>query len=449
MDLAISAPGPSTPIPTPTPPTVPLAPSITATPGSGSVEVEITYNADNGGSPYTNTGQLWRALVTDGEVGVYTEIVTGVPADTTSIPDDTVTDGDTNRIFLHFRQRRRPVGRLDRRAGHAHVARWWFPDAPDLCEPRRHHRAPDPRRALRHHRLDEVVSDDVVRQRGRRQRRRLLRRRVAGALQRRESQRSRRPERRPPVGFNPSQLAAGDDGLTISLEPNPLWDNGYVWGGYQYLSGHLQSWAAPGTPSDVSTADFTLPEAGWIVVMRAKLSCSQYNGLAPGLWFFPTAGAGVYEFDAVQGAMGKQVGATEETANFFPLGIGYNASSGWTPTENPNVGFDASLEYHDYTIQFIPGVSWTVWVDGASNPEPVYQLLDEDVEGGITGGLAYFILLDLLCWDTYGDTDSFAFTSCLSGSEAGVGTNPVTEAPYEPYTGTMQVAELQAYSLPS
>jgi hypothetical protein len=205
--------------------------------------------------------------------------------------------------------------------------------------------------------------------------------------------------------FAASQVKV-NNGLTITLIPNtaPLNPGGVH---YQCISGCINSVAKPGHGPGES-ANFVLPTTGkWLVQIRAKVS-DMSHGISPMLWFLPGYTSGGNELDSLQG------GLNPSNPNFCPFGCQYFGPTN-SGNQTPNVGVDSTLAFHTYGCE----VNWSTntcraFFDGKQVWTHTETLAKQ----------AYAIQINLAAW--------------LPGLGWATG--------YNGGTGTLQVAEVQAYS---
>jgi len=199
--------------------------------------------------------------------------------------------------------------------------------------------------------------------------------------------------------YGPAQVAV-DNGLTLTAQRNTnQWASIYPW-----ISGVV-----------TTEGKFTLPTSGWYVQVKAKMP-NMTGGMWPSIWFMPAvAGTSVNELDGYEGGFiwyGPPNQAVHST--YFPT-----SSEGLGNTVKVSAGLAAG--FHVYGIQWEPGVSITIYLDGTQ----VWQLTE--AEAGSIPAEPYEIILQLetasaktLYWHTV--------------------TNSNTP------TSSMHVAEVQAYS---
>ena len=205
--------------------------------------------------------------------------------------------------------------------------------------------------------------------------------------------------------YAPSQVSV-DNGLTLTAQRNT---NQYS-GTYPWLSGVV-----------TTEGKFSLPSTGWYVQARIKVP-DMTQGLWPCMWFLPAGSGPFNEIDFVQGGFYGGPANVDDA----PVGAGYFDTAGNLVDEAvPDVGFDASAGYHTYGIEWTPGVGIDEYVDG----NLVWTISQSQVPGGIVAQ-AYEIILDL---------------QVAANADAGWRTVTTATSP----GGSMDVAEVQAYSLPA
>ena len=204
--------------------------------------------------------------------------------------------------------------------------------------------------------------------------------------------------------YAPSQVSV-DDRLTLTAQRNT---NRYA-GTYPWISGAV-----------TTEGKFSLPTTGWYVQARIKLP-DMTQGMWPGLWFLPSqSGTPFNEIDFVQGGFTEGGGPVNQS----PLGTGYFPTGQPSPVGEtvPDLGFDATAGYHTYGVEWTPGVGIKGFVDGT----PVWTLTQAQVPGGIVAQ-PYEMILDL---------------QVATVADSAWHTVPTATSP----GGTMEVAEIQAYS---
>ena len=205
--------------------------------------------------------------------------------------------------------------------------------------------------------------------------------------------------------YGPSEVSVGN-GLTLSAQRNT---NEYS-GTYPWISGVV-----------TTEGKFTLPTTGWYVQAKIKMP-DMTQGLWPNMWFLPAAPGPFNELDFVQG--GFYGGPSD--VNEAPIAAGYFDTAGTLINEGvPNVGFDASAGYHTYGIEWRPGIGINEYVDG----NLVWSITQSQVPGGIVAE-GYELILNM---------------QVAASADSGWRTVPASTSP----GGSMEVAEVQAYSLSS
>ena len=199
--------------------------------------------------------------------------------------------------------------------------------------------------------------------------------------------------------YGPAHVSV-DNGLRLTAQQNTnQWASTYPW-----ISGVV-----------TTEGKFTLPTTGWYVQVKAKMP-DMTDGMWPSIWFMPAvAGTSVNELDGYEGGFTFH-GLPNQVVHstYFPTG-----SAGLGNSVGVSAGLAAG--FHVYGIQWIPGVSITIYLDGTQ----VRQLTE--AEAGSIPAEPYEIILDL--------TVASAKTSSW---------HTVTNATTP--TSSVQVAEVQAYS---
>ena len=198
--------------------------------------------------------------------------------------------------------------------------------------------------------------------------------------------------------YGPAQVSV-DNGLTLTAQPNTnQWASGYPW-----ISGVV-----------TTMGKFTLPTTGWYVQVKAKMP-NMSDGMWPAIWFMPAvAGTSVNELDGYEGGF-VFYGPPNQVVHST-----YFASPSLTLGNNVKVSAGLAAGFHVYGVQWIPGVSITIYLDGT----PVSQVTE--AEAGSIPAEPYEIILQLLV--------------ASANSRWHTVTNSSTP------TSSMQVDEVQAYS---
>ena len=212
--------------------------------------------------------------------------------------------------------------------------------------------------------------------------------------------------------YAPSQVSV-DNGVTLTAQrntsgPTAQYANPSEGGFATWLSGVL-----------TTEGKFDLPATGWYVQAKIKMP-DMTQGMWPGLWFLPSQSRTPFnEIDLVQGGFTGEVPVNEA-----PLGAAYFPTGKSKPVGQtiPNVGFDATADYHTYGIKWSPGDSIKGFVDGRL----VWTLTQAQVPGGIVAQ-PYEIILNL---------------AVATASDSSFRTVPTATSP----GGSMKIAEVQAYS---
>jgi hypothetical protein len=199
--------------------------------------------------------------------------------------------------------------------------------------------------------------------------------------------------------FGPSQVSV-DNGLTLTAQGNTnQWASTFPW-----ISGVV-----------TTEGKFTLPTTGWYVQVKAKMP-NMSDGMWPSIWFLPAvAGTSVNELDGYEGGF-TWFGPVNQVVHST-----YFQNSGSGLGNDVKVSAGLAAGFHVYGIQWEPGVSITIYLDGAQ----VWQLTE--AEAGSIPAEPYQIMLQL------------AVASAKTSSWHTV-TNANTP------TSSMHVAEVQAYS---
>lgn len=196
----------------------------------------------------------------------------------------------------------------------------------------------------------------------------------------------------------PTQVSV-DNGLTLTAQPNTnQWASDYPW-----ISGVV-----------TTMGKFTLPTTGWYVQVKAKMP-NMSNGMWPAIWFMPAvAGTSVNELDGYEGGF-VFYGPPNQVVHST-----YFVSPSTAVANNVKVSAGLAAGFHVYGVQWIPGVSITVYLDGTQ----VSQVTE--AEAGSIPAEPYEIILQLLV----ASADSSWHTVTNSSTP----------------TSSMQVDEVQAYS---
>jgi hypothetical protein len=199
--------------------------------------------------------------------------------------------------------------------------------------------------------------------------------------------------------YGPSQVTV-DNGLTLTAQPNTnQWASTYPW-----ISGVV-----------TTEGKFTLPTTGWYVQVKAKMP-NMTNGMWPSIWFMPSvSGTSENELDGYEGGFsfyGPPNQALHST---------YFLNSGTSLANTVKVSAGLAAGFNIYGIQWIPGVSVTVYLNGTQ----IWQVTE--AQAGTIPAEPYEILLDLAVAST---TTRYWHTYTTSSTP----------------TSSMQVAEVQAYS---
>lgn len=199
--------------------------------------------------------------------------------------------------------------------------------------------------------------------------------------------------------FGPSQVSV-DNGLTLTAQRNTnQWASTFPW-----ISGVV-----------TTEGKFTLPTTGWYVQVKAKMP-NMSDGMWPSIWFLPAvASTSVNELDGYEGGF-TLFGPVNQVVHST-----YFQNSGSGLGNDVKVSAGLAAGFHVYGIQWEPGVSVTIYLDGTQ----VWQLTE--AEAGSIPAEPYEIMLEL------------AVASAKTSSWHTV-TNANTP------TSSMHVAEVQAYS---
>ena len=198
--------------------------------------------------------------------------------------------------------------------------------------------------------------------------------------------------------YGPAQVSV-DNGLTLTAQPNTnQWASGYPW-----ISGVV-----------TTMGKFTLPTTGWYVQIKAKMP-NMTDGMWPAIWFMPAvAGTSVNELDGYEGGF-VLYGPPNQVVHST-----YFVSPSLAVANNVKVSAGLAAGFHVYGIQWIPGVSITIYLDGTQ----VSQVTE--AEAGSIPAEPYEIMLQLLV--AAGDLRWHTVTNSSTP------------------TSSMQVDEVQAYS---
>ena len=204
--------------------------------------------------------------------------------------------------------------------------------------------------------------------------------------------------------FGPSQVAV-DNGLTLTAQRNTnQWASTFPW-----ISGVV-----------TTEGKFTLPTSGWYVQVKAKMPYTMSQGMWPSIWFMPAvAGTSVNEIDGFEG--GFEFYGPPNPALHSTYHSTYFLNSGTTLSKLVKVSANLTTGFHVYGIEWIPGVSVTIYLDGTE----IWQVTE--AEAGSIPAEPYEIILQLAVASA--ETDWW---------------HTVTSATTP--TSSMQVAEVQAYS---
>ncbi len=197
--------------------------------------------------------------------------------------------------------------------------------------------------------------------------------------------------------YGPAEVTV-DNGLTLTAQQNTnQWASTYPW-----ISGVV-----------TTEGKFTLPTTGWYVQVKAKMP-NMTNGMWPSIWFMPSvAGTSENELDGYEGGFDFYGPPNQAVHSTYFL-------SNKILSNTVKVSAGLAAGFHVYGIQWIPGVSVTIYLDGTQ----VWQVTE--AQGSIPAE-PYEIILDLAV--------AAAITKYWH-------TVTTTSTP----TSSMQVAEVQAYS---
>jgi glycosyl hydrolase family 12/putative Ig domain-containing protein len=199
--------------------------------------------------------------------------------------------------------------------------------------------------------------------------------------------------------FGPSQVTV-DNGCTLTAEVNA---NAYA-GTYPWISGIITTEGLFSLPTNTS----------WYVQVKAKMPDTS-TGMWPAIWFLPgIAGTASNELDGYEGGFTGVAGNINEVMH-----SDYFASQG-QQQEAYSTGTDLSAGYNVYGIEFVPGTSITVFLNGTQ----VWQVL---ASSGVTiTAEPYQIMLELQVMSAAG-----GFHTPSSGSTP---------------ASSMEIAEVQAWT---
>jgi hypothetical protein len=198
--------------------------------------------------------------------------------------------------------------------------------------------------------------------------------------------------------YGPTQVSV-DNGLTLTAQRNTnQWSSAYSW-----ISGVV-----------TTEGKFTLPTTGWYVQVKAKMP-NMTQGMYPSIWFMPAvAGTSENELDGYEGGFtgyGPPNHALHSTYFLYAK----------TLSNTVEVSPGLAAGFNVYGVQWIPGVSITIYLDGAQ----VWQVTE--AQAGSIPAEPYEIILDLAVASS---KTSYWHTYATSATP----------------TSSMQVAEVQAYS---
>jgi hypothetical protein len=176
-----------------------------------------------------------------------------------------------------------------------------------------------------------------------------------------------------------------------------------------YFSSQGYSWASAGISS---YGKMYLPAAGGYVQWSAKMPDSRYGGWA-GLWLLSANGA---EFDIQES--GYISGSTNPN---YVLASNWHGSGGVQVIQD--TGSDLTAAYHTYGVEYHPGQSWKVYLDGK---------LMATWTSGVPTNAPYQLLMDL------------EIASSLAN-----GWHTVSNSASYPGPFTFQIDDMQVYSLSS
>jgi hypothetical protein len=171
----------------------------------------------------------------------------------------------------------------------------------------------------------------------------------------------------------PGQITTGSAGLLLTAKPDGT-KAGYTW-----VSGGVSTYGGK----------FHIPAAGGYLQISAKMPDSRY-GAWPSLWLLPSAGSDGKEFDLQEGGNYGTTGSL--TANHIL------ASHWWGGNKTQHLadaGVDLSAGYHTYGVEYVPGKSWKVfldgklmftWTDGVSTNASYELIIELEMAGAKTAG---------------------------------------------------------------
>lgn len=196
--------------------------------------------------------------------------------------------------------------------------------------------------------------------------------------------------------MHPNQIVQ-NDGLTYTIKPNTNSSHPQ----YNSESGCMTTYSQSLGDCTGSTARHALPNTGWYAQILAQQPDMQ-NGCSGSFWFLSADNPNGYEIDVLQGCFGIQQGAQGADINRYPMACGLVASG----QANPDVGVDASLGFHKYGCEWIPGTSLKMFFDG--------RLVANWSGGSIPSGVNYEMLLHAMAW--YECAGTAGWTTRYNGS---------------------------------